>query len=313
MRILEIIKKNNIIILFFLTLISMTVGFAVYNQQLNMGGNISLVPGGVIAITNVTLVSKSDTAEASPEIINNNTSVDFNLFFTTKDSTSATYEAVFDITISNESFDDFVFSMPDYKLEVGVVTDGVTTYNEEYSAYAGYKISNIDVGDKIPAKTEKTFRITFTFSNPQEQTGITYEINGDFVPNVSKDSEATLSASVSDSAVADLTGTNASALCTIKVLNSFTTEKQFTITTRNTNKFAVQNPDTTYTAAANNGEGETFNFYLERVEGAEYPYTSTWVDIAIESQGVTYPAGNITVLVDKNIDIKDTTAPTIRM
>lgn len=305
MRIHEMIKKNNIKILFFLTLISMTVGFAVYNQQLNIGGNVSLVPGGVIAITNVQTVSLSDTAEANPEY--DETSIDFNLFFTTKQN--GTYEAVFDITISNESFDDFVFSMPDYKLQVGVVTDAGTVLNEEYSAYAGYKISNINIGDKIPAKTEKTFRITFTFSNPQEEAA-KYEISGDFVPSVSKDTEATLRASVSNSGVADLTGENEKAKCTIDVISSFSADKTFTITTRNTSKFVIYEPDKTYTIPAN-GE-ETFEFYLARVEGAEYPYTSTWVDIAIESQGVTYPASNITVIVDKNIDVKDTTPPTVR-
>lgn len=306
MKILEMIKKNNIKILFFLTLISMTVGFAVYNQRLNIGGNISLVPGGVISITGVQTISLSN-AKATPEF--DASHIDFNLFYTTVKQENPTYEAIFDITISNESFDDFVFSMPDYTLKVGEVTDAGTVLNEEYSAYVGYKISNINIGDKIPAKTQKTFRITFTFSNPKDEVA-TYEINGDFVPAVSKDTEATLSASVANSGVADLTGTNDKAKCTINVISSFSTDKTFTIITRNTSKFEIYEPDKTYTIPAN-GE-ETFEFYLARVEGAEYPYSSTWVDIAIQSQGVTYPASNITVLVDKNIEIEDTTAPTVR-
>jgi len=309
MKILEIIKKNNIIILFFLTLICMTVGFAVYNQKLNMGGNISLVPGGVIEITEVKTVSISN-AEANPQRINNNTGIDFNLSFTTVNQENPTYQAVFDITISNQTFNDFVFNMPEYKPKVGIVTDNGVEYNEEYSAYIGWKISNASIGDKIPAKTEKTFTITFTFTNPQENYGKTYEIDGEFIPNVGKDDEATIMGSVADSGVADLTGTNEKALCTLKVINTYSADQTFTIATKNTDKFVVQNESNNYTISANSEAN--FEFYIAKVEGTEYPYNSTYVDIIIESQGVTYNTGSIKVLVDQNIVVEDTTAPTIR-
>ena len=44
--------------------------------------------------------------------------------------------------------------MPDYKLEVlKVVGDGYETIDP---AFAGWKITNADIGDKIPAKGEKS-------------------------------------------------------------------------------------------------------------------------------------------------------------
>lgn len=306
MKILEIIKKNNISILFFLTLICMTIGFASYNQILNIAGSASLVPGGVISIKSVKTVALINAA-ATPEIINNNTSIDFNLSFTTIKKENITYEASFDITISNETFEDFVFNMPDYKLDIIREVDG--KYESIDPAYAGWKITNADIGDKIPAKSEKTFRIVFNFQNPEESGDITYFINSNFTPSVSNDEDAILMGSVADSGTGDLRGSNESAKFTMKVINTHTVEQIFTIGVKNTDKFAVQNPNNEYTIPANSEK--TFEFYLTKVDGVEYPYDSTNVDIIITSQGVSYSTGSVSVLVDQTIIVKDTTAPII--
>ena len=306
MKILEIIKKNNISILFFLTLICMTIGFASYNQILNIAGSASLVPGGVISIKSVKTVALTNAA-ATPEIINNNTSIDFNLSFTTIKKENITYEASFDITISNQTFEDFVFNMPDYKLDILKVVDG--GYESIDSGYAGWKITNADIGDKIPAKSEKTFRIVFNFQNPEESGEITYLINSNFTPSVSNDEDAILMGSVAESGTGDLRGSNESAKFTMKVINTHTTDRTFTIGVKNTDKFAVKNSNTEYTIVANSEK--TFEFYLTKVDGVEYPYDSTNVDIIITSQGVSYSTGSVSVLVDQTIVVKDTTAPII--
>ena len=306
MKILEIIKKNNISILFFLTLICMTIGFASYNQILNIAGSASLVPGGVISIKSVKTVALTNAA-ATPEIINNNNSIDFNLSFTTIKKENITYEASFDITISNETFEDFVFNMPDYKLDIIREVDG--KYESIDPAYAGWKITNADIGDKIPAKSEKTFRIVFNFQNPEESGDITYFINSNFTPSVSNDEDAILMGSVADAGTGDLRGSNESAKFTMKVINTHTVEKIFTIGVKNTDKFAVQNPNNEYTIPANSEK--TFEFYLTKVDRVEYPYDSTNVDIIITSQGVSYSTGSVSVLVDQTIIVKDTTAPII--
>jgi len=306
MKILEKIKKNNIAILFFLTLICMTVGFASYKQILNVSGSVGLVPGGVIAIKSVSTVGLTN-ATANPEIINNNSGIDFNLAFTTQRSTDAIYEASFDITISNQTFDDFVFNMPNYKLEILKEVNG--GYESVDSAYAGWKITNADIGDKIPAKSEKTFRIVFTFKNPEESYGIKYLINSNFTPSVSDDDDAVLMGSVSDSETGDLRGSNEKAKFTMKVINTHSVEQVFTIEVKNTDKFVVQNANNEYTIAANSEN--TFDFYLTKVDGVDFPYSSTSVDIVMVSNGKTYAAGMVNVLVDKNITIIDTIAPTI--
>ena len=307
MKIFEIIKKNNIAILFFLTLICMTVGFASYKQILNVSGSANLVPGGVIAIKSVNIVKLTNVA-ANPEKINNDSGIDFNLSFTTKQSEDTIYEASFDVTISNQTFNDFIFNMPNYKLDI-LKDLGNDTYESIDSAYAGWKIINANIGDKIPAKGEKTFRIVFTFKNPEKSYGVTYLINSDFTPSVSDDDEAVLMGSVSESETGDLTGTNESAKFTIKVINTHSVEQVFTIEAKNTDKFAVQNPNTEYTIAANSEN--TYEFYLTKVEGAKFSYDSTGVDIVMVSQGQTYPAGMVNVLVDRDETIIDITAPTI--
>ena len=306
MKFLEKIKKNNISILFFLTLICMTIGFAAYNENLKIRGSASLVPGGVISIKSVNTVSLTN-ASANPEIIHNNTSIDFNLSFTTIKRENITYEAAFDVTISNQTFNDFVFNMPDYKLEVLKVVDN--GYEAIDPAFAGWKITNADIGDKIPAKGEKSFRIVFSFSNPEESGGITYLINSEFTPSVSNDADAILMGSVADSETGDLTGTNQRAKFSMQVINTHSVEQTFTINVKNTDKFLVENANIEYTIPANSEDN--FEFYLARVDGVEFPYDSTNVDIVIISQGVSYSTGSVTVLVDQTIIINDTTPPTI--
>ncbi len=308
MKIWKFIKKNNIAILFFLVLISLTVAFATYNQQLNIGGKVGLVPGGIISITNVSTV-KLTNATADPKVTNNNTGVDFNLSFTTIQSETPTYEAVFDITITNETFDDFVFSMPDYRPTVSKVTADGPVMSEEYSAFIGWKISNAAIGDKIAAKSKKTFRVTFTFSNPEESYDVTYLIDADFVPNVSTDDEAKIMASVADSEIGDLRGSNQSAEFTVKVINTHSTDKNFVIKIKNTDKFVMVDPGKEYTVPAN-GEGN-YKFSIAKADGIEYPFDSTMVDIVVESSDEICSAGSVEVLVDQTIIINDTTPPTV--
>ena len=310
MNIWRFIKKNNILVLFFFTLISISIGFAAYNQILNLSGNVSLVPGGVLAISSVKTVSLTN-ATANPEVSEDNTGVEFGLSFTTVNQQSPTYEAVFEITISNQTFEDFVFAMPNYRPTVSKMENGVPVLMEEYAAFVGWHIEGAEMGDKILAKQPFVFRVVFTFSNPEDSYGVTYKIDADFVPNVNEDDTAQLMASVEKSSVGDLRGTNNSANFTLEVINTYSIERTFTIGIKNTDKFVIVNPDTVYTVPSNTEEPSTYTFTLAKADGVEYPYDSTSVDIVIISEDVEHNAGNVEVLVDQTIVINDSTPPTV--
>ena len=51
------------------------------------------------------------------------------------------------VNISNQTFEDFVFNMPDYKLEILKEVNG--GYERIDSAYAGWKITNADITNII--------------------------------------------------------------------------------------------------------------------------------------------------------------------
>ena len=158
----EINKQNLIIIIcFILALASMTIGFASYNKVLNIAGTAIVKPDGTFYIDSVTLTS-GQHATANP-VITNGSNVDFNLSFTTVSDQSATYGAVFTIVIKNDSSYDYTYNVPSY-------TPTASNEIKDYSSYIAYEVSGITSVEKINARSQKTFTVTFTFTNPKIET-----------------------------------------------------------------------------------------------------------------------------------------------
>ena len=133
------LNKTSIIIfiLFVISITFMTVGFARYGKTINFGGTAIIKPDGKVYISGVT--KGTHTNATSDPGVTSNGDVNFNLSFRTVSSSSATYVAVFNITITNDSSYDYVFRGYDYR-------PTVTKGNEDYSGYLDFKISGIKIG-----------------------------------------------------------------------------------------------------------------------------------------------------------------------
>ena len=312
MKKIKIEKKNKanliIFILLIATLFFMTVGFASYGKILNVGGSITLNPDGIVYIKSVALTAYSAANEVSANpVVNSSGYVDFNLSFTTNRTKETGYSATFQIVVANESSYDYVYTIPDYR-------PTASKGGQDYSGYVDYQITGISNGDVIPSGTEKTFNVIFSFSNPDRTPG-TYIIDGDFIPALVIDENATLRAVVDETQVGDLTGSNTLALYEISVMNTYNVAKTFTIIA-DSDKFEARNLTDTgapqYTIAANTTE-QVYQFYLKIIPGSDFVSTSDNVRISIVPTGESeIRAGRVTALVDRTIDnYTDTTPPQV--
>ena len=166
-----------VVILFIIALAFMTVGFAAYNQLVNISGTATLKPDGKIYIKSVQVTSKTPNATVSPDPVFTDAGItDFNLSFATDNNLSTQYYAVYEITIANESSYDFIYRQPNYNLTVtkgGVIYDNLLTITT----------SGITNGETIASHNQKVITATITFTNPDLDTTGTYVVNGDFTPD----------------------------------------------------------------------------------------------------------------------------------
>ena len=304
------IEQTVIIILFVIAISLMTIGFAAYGKTVYFGGTATIRGNGRVYISNVqkgTLVN----ADANPEYTES--SVDFNLTFTTSaQAGNNNYSAEFEITITNDSVYDYVYSMPAFSHRINRQSNGGSID----PSYLKYTISGIDTRDIIPAKTSVTFTVTFTFSNPLVDNQYdTFVIDGDFEPTVTQEIVERLYASVDETTIGDLRGNNTiTTAYTITVMNTYTTQKTFTITL-DTNKFDIKdenmNNTVSYTIDAND-PGQTYTFYIAKKTGTDHFTDTERVGIMVETTGQSqFAAGRVTVLVDQTNYYRDENAPLI--
>ncbi len=304
-------NKTSIIIfiLFVFSITFMTVGFARYGKTVNFGGTVLLKQSGKVYISNVSVISTNHST-ANPQFTD--TSIDFNMEFTTtrNQSNANDYSAAFEITITNDSFYDYIYSTPTYDHTINRQSNGELIDN----SYLGYNITGIDVGDTIEKGKSKTFTVTFQFTNPLRKEYDTFIIDGDFSPTIKVDTSGSLMGRVDNSKTLDLTGNNDLAEFKVKIINTYKEAKKFSISATG-NKFIVKdengNTGTEYTIEAN--EEKIYTVYLSKASGAEYISSTARVNIAINYNGQSsaVSAGIVDVLVDSNASYEDTEAPTI--
>lgn len=298
-----------IVILFIVALAFMTVGFAAYNQLLNISGTATLKPDGKIYIKSVQVTSKTPNATVSPDPVFTDAGItDFNLSFATDNNLSTQYYAVYEITIANESSYDFIYRQPNYNL---TVTKGGVTYNNLLTITT----SGITNGETIASNTQKVITATITFTNPDIDNTGTYVVNGEFTPDYKEETVGSLTGAVNTQTIGDLTGSNQMASFTVDVISTYDTAVTFTISVADTDKFVAvdsggtQAPQHTITA---NNPGQSFTFYLKKDSGTHvYNSEIENVKIVITPTGESpVNCGKVKVRVDTN-GPRDTVAPVI--
>jgi len=305
-------KERNytliISLLVFIVVFGMTYGYATFSRLVSTSGTLVMQGNGAVFVSRVTKGTHSN-ASSNPVISDDRKNVDFNLEFTTRNSSSATYSAAFNVTITNESVYDFLFANIDFQHTINRKSNGAVID----PSFLSYTLSGIKAGDSISAHSTKTFTITFIFNSPTDSYTDTFVIDGDMVPQVVEDTSAHILAVVNDDVLTgDLRGSNTMAPFSVNVLSTYGFDNNFTISLNSELYRVVDSSGNTLgTQVIQANSEDDFTFYIMEVS-SEHNVSEDRVTIYVTPEGQSrINAGRVTLLVDQTVTYNDTTAPYI--
>ena len=284
-----------------------SVGYAIYNQRLNINGVATIKTQGTIAITNVELVSSVNTPDdINPTFTDN--SIDFDLVFAKQpDSTSNDYRATYSVTITNNTFYDFDFNIFNFQ---------PTIYNSNNEpvdpSLLNVSFNGISLAQEIPAGEEITFEVIFNFTPTTDDT---YTIDGNMNTDLEEEPHGSLLGSIPNNLTLDLRESLGNDIdsFTLTVINSYQSSRTFTIKSSDSSHFRITdasgNDYGSKTIAG--GETQTYTVYVKRVNNAVFASDSFNDEIYLSyTENSHVSCGNLTILVDED-EIEDTTPPII--
>lgn len=293
-------------ILLVVVLSFISVGYAIYNQRLDVNGTAKVQPQGTIAITNVELVSSINVPEGVNPTFTDN-SIDFDLTFQKQaGSTQNNYQAVYSVTITNETFYDFDFN----------INFEPTVYNSNNQPvdpqYLSVTYNGISLGDQIPAGDEVTFDVVFNFNPPNDDT---YTLSGDLETDLTEEPHGSLLGSIPSNLILDLRESLGNDIdsFTLTVINSYQSARTFTINSADSSHFRITNSSGNDYGSVTiaGGDTQTYTVYVKRVNNAVFASDTFTNGIYLSYPENSYvDCGSLTILVDED-EIEDTTPPVI--
>ena len=294
-------------ILLIVVLSFISFGYALYGQRLNIAGSYYFGVQGDIAITDVTLTSsKNVRSDSIPSFTDD--AIDFNLTFEkASGSTEPDYQAVYSITIDNDTFYDYAFNLANFQPIItnssGIAVD---------PSYLSVSLTGISLGDVIPAGEEVTFTLTLDFNPPTDDT---YSVDGNMGTELEEQPHGSVIGAIPDNATADLreSENNDLASVVVSVINSYQSPRTFTFGISDTSHFALvdENGDALTSFTIQGGDEQDYTIYIKRVDNAVFSQEYFLTNITLSYSDVTNQnCGNITIRVDEQ-EVADTTPPVI--
>ena len=294
-------------ILLIVTLSFISVGYALYGQILNSRGTITLHPQGKIAITDVTLTSSKNVKSGSIPA-HTDDSVDFNLTFEKEEGTTEEgYQAVYSITIDNQTFYDYDFNLANFqpiiKNSSGIEVD---------PSYLNYTLEGINLGDSIPAGESVTFTLTLDFTPEEDDT---YSVDGNMGTDLVEQPHGSVLGSIPNDLNIDLreSENNNLAAVVVTVINSYQSSRTFTLGITDTSHFELTdvNGNALNSFTIEGGQTVDYTIYVKRVDTARYSQEYFNTNIVLSYADVTNSnCGSVTIRVDEE-EVPDTTPPEI--
>ena len=295
----KITKHQNTILLILVILLIcfMTIGYASYGEILEFSGGVSLKPDGKLEVINISMIDSSNVSSSEIPIITNN-SIEFNITFS---GTEELYYAAYTVDIVNNSSYDYVYNDFEFTPVVNSSSGGVGTLT--------LTVEGIENNDIVRAGESKT--ITMTLYLEVSDKDQSYDATGSAGINTSQQEKGSIMASttvVDD----DLTGTDNLGMVTLKVINSYSKDINFTLSSSNGNFVVVSSDGTdigTLTIDANS-EAE-YEVYLKISDDSIFDNEIASTIIILRCVGI----GNITTttinLKVSKTEEKDTSKPEI--
>lgn len=293
------LSKYNILgLIVFIIVASMSVGFALYKQDLGLNGNITLKKQGKLEIVSATIVE----SESSNLRDYSNPTIDgLNIAFKVR-GTSETFVATYLVEINNGSAYNYAFN--NFPFSAKLDTSGHVSVETVITNSATGEI--LDPGEVIPAEESRTYKLQFTITTDDIDAEVT--IDGD--ATYTTDNTGNIIASITPT-TGNLQG-GAIACFTVSVANTYKYDRNFILDSSNDNIALVNNAGAalgTFSIGANTTEN--YEVCAKTAEGGSFLADETTTIITLNSTGVnTVNVGELTLAVD-NSEVVDTEAPKV--
>ena len=299
----KFLVKNAFIILISFLICSLTIGYALFQEELPLNGNLTITEPGKLEITSASII-RDECANLTSYYEPTYEGLHIEFLVGTK---SANSKAVYLITLTNNSYWDFTYTgFPiTARVQGEVYVPNLTstiTYHED-----GTIVQN---GDTIAKGEEITIKLSIDFAfseNPREE--LTIVVNGD--ASVSEDNTGNIIASITPKS-GDLQN-NMLAPFTLNIINTYKYQRNLNLTSSNENIEIVDangNPLSSIVAPASSEEA--FTLYLKVKSGSIFLTDETTTNIIVSSSGIdNIDTGTLTLAVIKDLVATDHEKPEV--
>ena len=294
---MKISKYNIVGILIIALTLFMSVGYALYNQTLNLNGNITLVKVGKIEIKSATIVNSecSNIANYTNPTIN-----DLNLSFTLTGN-AQTFTATYLVEIENNSYSDYAYTA--FSFDTNLSNTNIST--EIIDTTTG---ETIEPGEVISAGETKNLKVKLTITTDSTNAEVTINGNASFTT----DNTGKMIASITPNS-GNLQGNNTLACFDLTVANTYTYNRTFNLLSSNTNLTITNskgNINPTFQVGAN--ATETYKVCTKVTDGSIFTTDEITTSIILKSNGISnITVGELTLAVDKDLIASDKEIPTV--
>lgn len=305
LKVKKFFRKNIILTLFCLAFCLMSIGYALYGQDISFNGNLTLQKVGRVEITSASMVPSE-----SKNINSYETPIYSGLHLEMRFKTSSKeFTATYLITVTNNSNVPYTYT----GLPVNAVVDagsqsGVPNITSTITyADSGQVLQTgefLDVGESITIKLKMDFSLSRSGSNMQ------VTVNGDI--SVSQDNTGSLIPTITPLS-GDLRGDGTLAPFKLSVINTFKYDRSFSLASSNENIIIVDKNETVWNNffIPANSTNE-YEIYLKVREGSIFLTDKTDTNIILSSNMIDdINVGKIDLDVDKDINATDHEKPQI--
>ena len=245
-----IMKKNklefNIILTIFMVILCfmITVGYAVYNQGLNLTGKLTISPIGKVEIVRIEQDTNASIGSADGRLASDVLKLDENgnigLNYAIKHNNSErTEQGTYLIYIENNSMYDYTFTgitmNPELIVYQGSADD--VALDVSYTHDVNHSSNTIRLGTTLSTGESGVVVITLNIYSGSKKN-VSIGVGGGTNINSSLDNSGSLEASI-DTDYVDLSGDNESACFQVNVMNTFKYARNFSLKSGNENFYLV--------------------------------------------------------------------------
>lgn len=272
----------------------------------NVGSNLILEPTyGEIYISNITRISAVNVGRDDPPTFDGMNAT-FNIKFKKdENSQSDDFEIVYEVQLTNEYYEDYIFRGFDFNPVIHSAADSDT-------AILHLEPIGVQEGETIAPETTKTFRIRLWLeaSNPDGSYTAEAETGVDTIGTVEEET-GEITATISP-ITGDLRSPNEKVAFTLSVTSTYESAKEFRVLSSNSNLILVDSNNTPIDTLTINGEStQTYTVYVMKQVNAAFLNTTDTTTITISPTGMpNIEVDTLTFNVDKFNGV-DTTKVTV--